>query len=105
MFQSLTVTIPAAMASFRRLWARYPWKRSGNRVTTSNRIAAAGAGTFGPLALRGAGGLCGLRGLGLLELLHVLLEQHCALLARLRPNALPVLDPARLERHPLVGVL
>src|SRR4051794_29706422 len=93
------------MASLSRLWAKYPWNRSGNRVRTSNRIAAAGM-----LRLRGGGGRRGgLRGgrLGfqLLELLHVLLQDRRDVLGRLRPDALPVLDPGRDQLHPLVLVL
>src|SRR5205814_10464143 len=87
------------MASLSRLWAKYPWKMSGNRVRTSNRMAAAGmirpAGSRlrgRRFRRRGGGRLRGrLLGLQLLELLHVLLEQHLDVLGRLGPDALPVL--------------
>src|SRR5207249_2681586 len=38
-------------------------------------------------------------------LLEVLLDQHGDLVRRLGADADPVLDPGRLERYPLVGVL
>src|SRR5881397_1637319 len=98
------------MASLSRLWVKYPWKRSGKRVRTSNRMVRAGllassatVPTPLPARLRLRRGRPILRrrllgrglGLQLLELRHVLLEEHLHRLGRLGPDAQPVLDPRR----------
>src|SRR5437763_7309423 len=90
------------MASLRRLWVRYPENISGNRVSTSKRNAPDNMGPLrGRRRLRR--GLGRLRFLGL-ELGHVLLEEHLALLRGQGADALPVLDPARPQDHAIVGV-
>src|SRR4051812_19042223 len=82
----------------------------GNSVSTSKRITASrlrggGLGFAGGLRLRGlVGGLGRLLDLDLLPPLQVLLEDRGAVLRRLGPDALPVLDAGRAERDALVPV-
>src|SRR5437764_3379183 len=95
-------TRPRWMASLSRLWVKYPANSSGNRVSTSKRNAPDDMGPLrGRRRLRR--GLGRFRFLGL-ELGHVLLEEHLALLRRQGVDALPVLDPARPQDHAVVGV-
>src|SRR5262245_41209671 len=97
MFQSRMSTKPLSIASLSRLWVRYPEKISGNKVSTSNRMAG----------YRGSGRRRRGRffGLPLLGFLHVLLQERRHPFRRQGADALPILDPVWLERHAGVGVL
>ena len=61
MLCSRTSTRPRSIARFNRLWPRYPWKISGNRVKTSNRMAGRQlvCSAAGASRLRFAGSLLG----------------------------------------------
>src|SRR5262245_29513756 len=89
---------PRSTASFRILCDKYPEKRLGKSVSTSKRIALPRPRSALLLARGRRRSALGF------EPGHELVQKDRDLFGGLRPDALPVLDPLRVQRDGLVTI-